>query len=56
MSIGKNINVNRCPQADYDGIPCCNCKVKDNLIEWLECPHMIVHEQEQKTGRRLKES
>ena len=42
--IGKNLDVNRCPQADYDGHPCYRCKVKNIFQEHIDCPHNVVNE------------
>lgn len=42
--IGKHLNVNRCPQADYDGYPCYRCKLIYMFDEHIRCPHNVVHE------------
>lgn len=46
--IGKNLDVNRCPQSDYDGHPCYRCKVKNIFDEHIDCPHNVVNEKGEK--------
>lgn len=46
--IGENLNPNRCPQADYDGLPCWNCRVKCDPESFRDCEHNVVALREEK--------